>query len=75
MAMGKITVEACEIEGLKIITPTVFGEKRGYFWETFNYNDFREAGIPKGLVQDNQSASRSGAFSEKFPSGQACACH
>ena len=43
--MGKITVETCEIEGLKIITPTVFGDERGYFMETYNYNDFKEAGI------------------------------
>ena len=35
--MGKITVETCEIEGLKIITPTVFGDARGYFMETYNY--------------------------------------
>ena len=40
--MGKITVETCEIEGLKIITPTVFGDNRGYFMETYNYNDFKE---------------------------------
>lgn len=26
--MGKITVETCEIEGLKVITPTVFGDER-----------------------------------------------
>ena len=32
--MGKITVETCEIEGLKVITPTVFGDERGYFMET-----------------------------------------
>ena len=37
--MGKITVETCQIEGLKIITPTVFGDARGYFMETYNYND------------------------------------
>jgi dTDP-4-dehydrorhamnose 3,5-epimerase len=36
--MGKITVETCEIEGLKIITPTVHGDARGYFIETYNYN-------------------------------------
>ena len=41
--MGKITVETCEIEGLKIITPTVFGDARGYFMETYNYNDFKKA--------------------------------
>ena len=32
--MGKITVETCHIEGLKVITPTVFGDERGYFMET-----------------------------------------
>ena len=39
--MGKITVETCHIEGLKVITPTVFGDERGYFMETYNYNDYR----------------------------------
>ena len=55
--MGKITVETCEIEGLKIITPTVFGDARGYFVETYNYNDYKEVGIDQVFVQDNQSAS------------------
>ncbi len=55
--MGKITVETCEIEGLKIITPTVFGDARGYFMETYNYNDYKEAGIDQIFVQDNQSSS------------------
>ncbi len=39
--MGKITVETCEIEGLKVITPTVFGDARGYFFESYNYNDYK----------------------------------
>ena len=56
--MGKITVETCEIEGLKIITPTVHGDARGYFIETYNYNDFKEAGIDAVFVQDYQSASK-----------------
>ena len=43
--MGKITVETCEIEGLKIITPAVYGDERGYFMETYNYNDYKAAGI------------------------------
>ena len=60
--MGKITVETCEIEGLKIITPTVFGDARGYFMETYNYNDFKAAGIPEVFVQDNQSASKKGVL-------------
>ena len=55
--MGKITVETCEIEGLKVITPTVFGDSRGYFMESYNYNDYKEAGIDQIFVQDNQSAS------------------
>ena len=55
--MGKITVETCEIEGLKIITPTVFGDARGYFVETYNYNDYKESGIDQIFVQDNQSSS------------------
>lgn len=60
--MGKITVETCHIEGLKIITPTVFGDARGYFMETYNYNDFKEAGIDQVFVQDNQSASKKGVL-------------
>ena len=60
--MGKIKVETCEIEGLKIITPEVRGDERGYFMETYNYNDFKEAGIDVVFVQDNQSASKRGVL-------------
>ncbi len=60
--MGKITVETCHIEGLKVITPTVFGDERGYFMETYHYEDFKEAGIPQVFVQDNQSASKKGVL-------------
>ena len=60
--MGKITVETCEIEGLKVITPQVFGDARGYFVETYNKNDFVEAGIDMEFVQDNQSASSKGVL-------------
>lgn len=60
--MGKIQVETCHIEGLKVITPTVFGDNRGYFMETYNYNDFKEAGIDQEFVQDNQSASKKGVI-------------
>ena len=60
--MGKITVETCEIEGLKIITPQVFGDARGYFMETYSQRDFAEAGIDVPFVQDNQSASTQGVL-------------
>ena len=62
--MGKIKVtENCNgIEGLKVIEPAVFGDARGYFMETYNYNDFAEAGIDCQFVQDNQSASKKGVL-------------
>jgi len=60
--MGKITVETCEIEGLKIITPTVYGDERGYFMETYNYNDYSDVGIDVKFVQDNQSKSGKGVL-------------
>ena len=60
--MGQIKVTTCEIEGLKVIEPRVFGDERGYFFESYNYNDFKEAGIPQVFVQDNQSASKRGVL-------------
>ena len=60
--MGKITVTTCDIEGLKVIEPQVFGDSRGYFMETYNYNDFKEAGIDVQFVQDNQSMSTKGVL-------------
>lgn len=70
--MGKIIVETCHIEGLKVITPQVFGDARGYFMETYNYEDYKAAGIEEVFVQDNQSASVKGVlrglhFQKKFP--------
>ena len=61
--MGKIKVTECGgIKGLKVVEPTVFGDARGYFMETYNYNDFKEAGIDQVFVQDNQSASKKGVL-------------
>lgn len=60
--MGKINVEKTPIEGLYVITPTVFGDNRGYFMETYNISDFKEAGIDCVFVQDNQSASKKGVI-------------
>ena len=62
--MGKIKVTSdCDgIEGLKVIEPAVFGDARGYFMETYNYNDFKEAGIDCEFVQDNQSSSTKGVL-------------
>lgn len=70
--MGKITVETCPIKGLFVVTPAVYGDTRGYFMETYNYNDFKEAGIDVQFVQDNQSASVGGVlrglhFQKQYP--------
>ena len=62
--MSKIQVEnnVGGIEGLCVITPTVFGDSRGYFMETYNENDMKEAGLYVKFVQDNQSASTCGVL-------------
>ncbi len=60
--MGQIKVIKAPIEGLYVIEPTVHGDGRGYFMETYNQNDFREAGIDCTFVQDNQSASTRGVL-------------
>ena len=60
--MGKIKVTTCGIEGLKVIEPAVFRDERGYFVETYNQNDFKEAGLDMVFVQDNQSASKKGVL-------------
>ena len=60
--MGKINVKTFEIEGVKVIEPTVFGDDRGYFMETYNYNDYAAVGIDMEFVQDNQSKSKKGVL-------------
>lgn len=62
--MGQISVEknVGGIEGLCVITPAVHGDNRGYFMETYNENDMKEAGIDIRFVQDNQSASAKGVL-------------
>ena len=70
--MGKIQVETCGIEGLKVITPAVYGDERGYFFESYQYEDYKAAGISQIFVQDNQSSGRRGVlrglhFQKQFP--------
>ena len=73
--MGKITVAPCDIEELYVIEPTVFKDERGYFVETYNQNDMKEAGLDMVFVQDNQSMSTRGVlrglhFQKQFPQGK-----
>ncbi len=62
--MGQIKVQknVGGIEGLCIIEPAVHGDSRGYFTETYNQNDMREAGLDMVFVQDNQSMSVKGVL-------------
>ena len=60
--MAEINVIKTKIDGLVIIEPSVFGDHRGYFMETYNKNDMAEAGLTMEFVQDNQSASTKGVL-------------
>ena len=51
-----------EIEGLYIIEPKVFGDHRGYFFESYNEKEFKENGLDYTFVQDNQSKSKKGVL-------------
>lgn len=75
--MGQIKVEknAGGIQGLCVIEPTVHGDSRGYFMETYNQNDMKEAGLDMIFVQDNQSCSTKGVlrglhFQKQYPQGK-----
>ena len=52
-------VETLAIEELKLITPAIIRDARGFFSETYNRQALAEAGIDRAFVQDNQSLSRS----------------
>ena len=73
--MGQIQVTPCPIAGLYIIEPTVHGDSRGYFMETYSQRDMEQAGLTMQFVQDNQSMSVKGVlrglhFQKKHPQGK-----
>lgn len=55
-----MNVRPCELPGCLIIEPKVFGDARGFFFESFQADRYREAGMPLPFVQDNFSLSRRG---------------
>ena len=72
--MGQIKVEynVNGINGLCVIEPALHGDSRGYFMETYNANDMKEAGLDILFVQDNQSMSAKGVlrglhFQKQYP--------
>ncbi len=60
--MGKFSFTHMDIPGLVVIEPTLFGDDRGYFLETYTARDFAEVGIAAPFVQDNESKSRRGVL-------------
>ena len=57
--MGQIKVEknAGGIKGLCVIEPTVHGDARGYFMETYNQKDMEEAGVPHLFIEIEQGTT------------------
>jgi len=49
-------------EGLVIIKPDIYSDNRGYFFESFNYESFKNVGISFSPVQDNESKSSKGVI-------------
>lgn len=60
--MGKFNLTLTEFSDIVVIEPVIFEDNRGYFMETFNYNDFNMMDIDTNFVQDNQSYSVKGVL-------------
>lgn len=68
-------VEKTPIEGVLLIKPKIFGDKRGFFVETWQKKRYEEAGIDLPFIQDNHSMSTKGIlrglhFQKKHPQGK-----
>lgn len=55
-------IDKTAIEGLLIITPKIFKDDRGYFFESYNKKTFNEMGLNFNFVQDNESFSSKGVL-------------
>jgi dTDP-4-dehydrorhamnose 3,5-epimerase len=55
-------IESTPFEGLYVLEPRVFADERGYFFESFNQQTFKQNGIHFNWVQDNQSHSKYGVI-------------
>lgn len=51
-----------EFSGLLVIEPDIFGDERGYFFESYNEEKFKAAGIKTNFIQDNVSKSQKGTI-------------
>ena len=73
--MGKFKFTETGIKDMFVVEPTVFEDKRGFFMETYQENDFKDAGYDLTFVQDNQSKSTKGVLRGlhlqlKYPQGK-----
>jgi dTDP-4-dehydrorhamnose 3,5-epimerase len=57
-----MNVLRCELDGILLIEPKVFGDQRGFFLESWNRDRYRAAGITGDFVQDNFSLSARGTL-------------
>jgi dTDP-4-dehydrorhamnose 3,5-epimerase len=57
-----VIVADTDLPGVKLITPRVFGDDRGFFLESWNARSFAEAGLDVPFVQDNHSRSARGVL-------------
>lgn len=60
--MSNFVFNKTEIEGVYIIDVKTYGDRRGYFMETYKKSDFDQAGLKYDFVQDNQSSSTKGVL-------------
>ncbi len=61
--MGQFKFKKClDIEGLYLIEPKIFKDDRGFSLETYNYEDFADAGLNMVFVQENLSMSSKGVL-------------
>ncbi len=57
-----MNVTEFEFRGIKLLEPKVFGDSRGYFFESWNESQYADAGIRCRWIQDNESKSRFGVL-------------
>ncbi len=77
--MGNFKFTKTAIEGIIIVEPTVFGDDRGFFMETYQSEEFAKGGITADFVQDNHSGSTKGVlrgmhYQINFPQSKLVRC-
>ncbi|OON98016.1 MAG: dTDP-4-dehydrorhamnose 3,5-epimerase [Candidatus Epulonipiscium fishelsonii] len=60
--MGQMNIVETQIKDLVIIEPKIFGDERGYFFESYSEKDFHDIGLNMKFVQDNESRSAKGVL-------------